>query len=74
MNVDREMAKAIGYLGAGVIAVAAGGFALIAFGSGNIDLLNLFLPVMLGYSVIVAFFAFGLAAYGIVRSRSTRSH
>jgi len=66
------MVRAFGYLNIGVIAVAGGGFALIAFGTNNFDVIWLFLPLLVGYSLFIALLSMGLALYVFVRSRSHR--
>jgi hypothetical protein len=71
MGVDRELARALGYFGGGVIALGAGFFALISFGTGNLDVIWLFLPLLVGYSVFIALFSIGLATYVFIRSRTS---
>jgi undecaprenyl pyrophosphate phosphatase UppP len=72
MGVDRELAKALGYFGAGVIALGAGASALIAFGTGNSDAILLFMPLLVAYSAFIALLCIGLALYVIIRSRTQR--
>lgn len=63
------MAKAVGFLGVGVVAIAAGAFALVSFGTDSPDILPLFLPLVVAYSAVVAVLSLGIALYVFIASR-----
>ena len=74
MGVDRELVRAFGYLTIGVIAVSAGASAVIAFGTDNFDAIWLFVPLLVGYSALLALLSMGLALYVFIRSKADRLH
>jgi len=74
MGIDVGSVRAFGYLNIGVVAVSGGVSALIAFGTGNSDMIWLFLPLLVGYSLFIALLSISLAVYVFVRSRTQRLH
>jgi hypothetical protein len=69
MEADRGLGKAFGFLGVGIVAFAAGAFALVAFGVDHPDVLPLFLPLVVAYSAVVAVLSLGIALYVFVSAR-----
>ncbi len=71
MGLDRTLAKAIGFLATAVVALASAGLLLTSTLADAKDLLFLFTPVLVGYSLIVLVVSATVGIYILTR-RSDR--
>ena len=69
MGIDRGLAKAFGYLTIGVVLVSSTTTMLLAFLTGNRDILLMFGPAIAAYSGMLALTAIGIAVYVFLRRR-----
>jgi len=69
MGVDRGLVRAFGFFSCGVVAIGAGGAGAIALVTGKSEIVRLFLPLLVGYGLVVLGLWGSLAVYYSVRSR-----
>ncbi len=69
MGVDRGLVRAFGYFSFAVVAVSAGGAGAVALATGNRDAILLFMPMLIGYGLVVVGLWGGLALYFRLRAR-----
>lgn len=69
MGVDRGLVRAFGYFSCSVVALSAGGAGAVALATGNREVMMLFVPLLIGYGVVVLGLWAGLMLYFRLRSR-----
>lgn len=69
MGIDRGLVRAFGFFSCGVVALSAAGAAAVALATGQSDVVQLFVPMLVAYGAIVIAPWLGLVLYCRVRSR-----
>ena len=69
MGLDRTLAKAIGFMAVAVVALASAGLLLTSTFTDELDIMFLFTPVLVAYSVLVLGISASVGVYILLQRR-----